>query len=222
MIIDPNSLARTIDSLNEDLFAGRTPPEEEVETLARWALDRQWTAGRYAGAFAPAEEDIPARVRLFTGERLKTRLAVRNVLTTEVARALFLLVPATPGVREALDRANRWLLDTCFAGDCVLGECAHSKLGWMRYLAAGALHDAESRLEAHLQTLARHHDGRGRWKRFPFYYTLLVLTEIDLPAARDELRYTAPACERSLCRYGAEGRFTARQKVLLERALAAV
>ena len=40
-------------------------------------------------------------------------------------------------------------------------------------------------------------DGRG-WRRFPFYYTLLALTEIDLPAARAELRWAAPAAERSL------------------------
>lgn len=222
MIIHPNSLAQTVDSLNADLFAGRTPLDEEVESFARYALGRQWTAGPHTGAFAPTEEELQTGVRLFTGEKLKTRLAARNILTAEVARGLFLLVPATPGVREALERANRWLLGRCFADACVLGECAHSMLGWMRCLAAGALDDAEGRLEAHLQTLARHHDGRGRWKRFPFYYTLLALSEIDLPAAVAEIRYAAPACERSLRRYGVEGRFTARQKALLEKVLAAV
>ena len=222
MVVYPDSLACTMDSLNEDLFYGRTPPEAEVEAFAGWVLGRQGTAGKLAGAFIPTEEDLESGVRLFTGELLKTRLAARNILTTEVARALFLLVPATPGVREALERANRWLLGMCFASSCVLGECAHSTLGWMRYLAAGALSDAEGRLETHLQVLSLHRDGRGRWKRFPFYYTLLALSETTLPAAVAEMRYAAPACERSLRRWGTEGRFTARQKVLLERVLAVV
>jgi hypothetical protein len=221
MIVDPVSLARTMDSMNEDLFRGRTPPEAEVEAFAGWVLGRQETLAPLAGAFVPTEEDFKAGVRLFTGELLKTRLAARNILTTEVARALFLLVPATPGVREALERANRWLLGMCFTGSCILGECAHSMLGWMRYLAAGALDDAEGRLAAHLQTLSQYHDGRGRWKRFPFYYTLLALSEMTLPAAIAEMRYAAPACERSLRRW-AEGQFTARQKTLLERVLAVV
>ena len=221
MVVHTESLAKTVDSLNADLFNGRPPTEVEVEAFASWVLGRQWTAGRFAGAFAPTEGDLKAGVRLFTGELLKTQLAARNILTAEVARGLFLLVPATPGVREALERANQWLLGMCFADSCVLGECAQSTLGWMRYLAAGALDDAEGRLEAHLQVLSQYRDGRGRWKRFPFYYTLLALSEITLPAAVAEMQYAAPACERSLRRWGTEGRFTSRQKVLLERVLAA-
>lgn len=221
MIVHPASLAATVDALDEALFAGRTPTENEVEEFAGWVLGRQWTAGRLAGAFAPTEEDVTAGVRLFTGEMLRTQLAARNVLTVEVARGLFLLVPATPGVREALEGANRWLLGMCFTGSCVLGECAHSAVAWMRYLAAGALDDAESRLEAHLQVLSQHRDRRGRWKRFPFYYTLLALSEINLPAAVAEMCYAAPACERSLRRWGEDTPMVRRQKAILERALAA-
>jgi hypothetical protein len=221
MIVHPTSLAATVEAVNEVLFAGRTPAAEEVEEFAGWVLGRQLTEGPLAGAFAPTEKDLKAGVRLFTGELLKTHLAARNILTTEVARALFLLVPATPGVREALERANRWLLGMCFAGSCVIGECAHSTVGWMRYLAAGALDDAEGRLEAHLQVLAQHRDRRGRWKRFPFYYTLLALSEIDLPAAVAEMCYAAPACERSWRRWGEDTPMVRRQKAILERALAA-
>jgi hypothetical protein len=221
MIVHPTSLAATVDALNEALLAGRTPTEQEVEVFAAWVLGRQWTVGRLAGAFAPTDGDLAAGVRLFTGEMLRTQLAARNVLTAEVARGLFVLLPATPGVREALERANRWLLGMCFAGSCVLGECAHSTVAWMRYLAVGALADAESRLEAHLQVLSQYRDRRGRWKRFPFYYTLLALSEIDLPAAVAEMRYAAPACERSLRRWGADTPRVRRQKVILERVLAA-
>jgi hypothetical protein len=122
----------------------------------------------------------------------------------------------------ALERANRWMRDSCYAAHfCVAGECAHAGLGFMRYLAAGGLEDAEPRLDAHVEVLSRHRDGKGRWKRFPFYYTLLALCEADLPAAVEELRYAAPACERLLNRSSGNGAVSQRRRAIVQRALAA-
>ncbi len=39
-------------------------------------------------------------------------------------------------------------------------------------------------------------DGKGKWKRFPFFYTLYALIEIDLPAAKEELRFAKGLCEK--------------------------
>jgi hypothetical protein len=89
----------------------------------------------------------------------------------------------------------------------------------MRYLAAGGL-DSEKRLNAHLAVLSQHRDGRGRWRRFPFYYMLLALSESDLPAAVEEMRYAVPACERFLQRSPKDDVFALRQGAVVERALA--
>jgi len=121
---------------------------------------------------------------------------------------------------EVLERTNRWLLEQCFSSVCTVGECAHSTIGLMRYLAAGGLADSEKRLNAHIAVLSQHRDGKGRWRRFPFYYTLLALSETDLPAAVGEMRHAAPACERFLRRSPKGDLFVTRQRVVMERVLA--
>jgi hypothetical protein len=68
--------------------------------------------------------------------------------------------------------------------------------------------------------LASLRTATGRWKRFPFFYTLLALTELDVPEARPELRWAAPAAERSLKALRGTGRFPKRRRAVLEQALA--
>ena len=216
MVIHHNSLAMTVDAVNEALFNGRPLSKAEKEETARWIAGRQVEVGKQAGLFAPTEDDYQEGVRLFTGERLRTKLAARNILTAEAARALVLLDMG----EDVLERTNRWLLEQCFASACTVGECAHSTIGLMRYLAAGGLADSEKRLNAHITVLSRHRDGKGRWKRFPFYYTLLALSETDLPAAVEEMRYAAPACERVLRRSPRDNTFGPRQRAVMERVLA--
>ena len=71
-----------------------------------------------------------------------------------------------------------------------------------------------------LRVLASLRTGSGRWKRFPFFYTLLALTEFDVPEARTELRWAAPAAERSLRALRGTGRFPKRRRAVLEQVLA--
>jgi hypothetical protein len=220
MVVHSNSLAATLDAANAVLFAGRKLPPGQQEELARWLAGRQWQAGPYAGLFAPTEADYQEGVRLFTGEPLRTKLAARSVLSAEAARLLALL--GLPGEWTAgpLRRVRVPLLQACYAQGCAVGECAHAQVALMRYLALGEIDDAEQRLAAHLLVLVQHRDGRGRWKRFPFYYTLLTLSEIDLAAALAELRYAAPAAERCLERSPADGPLARRRRLAVQRALA--
>jgi hypothetical protein len=211
-----NSLAMTLDAVNEALFNGRSLSKAEKEEATRWIASRQVEIGQQAGLFAPTEDDYQEGVRLFTGERLRTKLAARNILTAEAARALILFDMG----EDILERTNRWLLGQCFAGACTVGECAHSTAGLMRYLAVGGLADSEKRLNAHIAALSQHRDGQGRWRRFPFYYTLLALSETDLPAAVEEMRYAALACERLLRRSPKGDLFAPRQRAVVERVLA--
>jgi hypothetical protein len=143
-------------------------------------------------------------------------LAARNILTAEAARALLLFGRG----EDIVERTNRWLLGQCFAGACTVGECAHSTAGLMRYLATGGLAESEKRLGAHIAVLSQHRDGQGRWRRFPFYYTLLALSETVLPTAVEEMRYAALTCERLLRRSPKDGLFASRQRGVVERVLA--
>lgn len=219
-MLDPHSLAATLDGVNEAFFYARALSRADAVELVRWLDRRQYKSGPHAGLFAPTEGDYADGARLFTGEKLKTRLATRNVLGSEAARALVLLA-APQETAGILERLNRNVLQACYARSCVIGECAHSAVGLMRYLATGGVEDAEQRLQAHVQTLSQQQDGKGRWKRFPFYYTLLALLEIDLPSVRDEMRYSAPACERYLRRSPTptDDVFYQRRRAIVQRVL---
>jgi hypothetical protein len=56
------------------------------------------------------------------------------------------------------------------------------------------------------------------WKNFPFYYTLLSRSEINLPAAKSELEYTAPVLERLANRNPATDKYGLRKMKLVKKA----
>ena len=93
---------------------------------------------------------------------------------------------------------------------------------FMRHVAAPLVSDmqgAQQHLAAGMKTLKQHRAGNGRWRRFPFYYTLLALMDIDLKAARDELRYAAPSCEILLKRDPGGGKYDQRRRKLMDKVL---
>ncbi len=218
-MINPHSLAATLDTINEALFQDRALSKARMEGVVKWLAGRQYRSGPNAGLFALTQKDYDNGVRLFTGEKLKTFLAARNVLGGEFARALVLFDLPSPEMQAIIARVNHNLLWACYSRSCIIGECAHSSVGLMRYLAMRKVDDAEQRLRSHVHTLSQQRDGRGRWKRFPFYYTLLALLEVDLPSARDEMRYTAPACERYLRRSPQDDVFYQRRRTIVQKVL---
>ena len=221
-MIPTDGLARTLDALNEAIFTHRPLPEGEKQQAGECILARQYPGGPYAGLLAPSQEELAEGFTLFTGEKLHTQLGPRNVLSAEAGTAILRLGLASPSIHAALERLRRSLLATCFAAErCVVGECAHSGLAFMRFLSAGGTGDAEERLREHIRVIHQRRDGKGRWSRFPCHYTLLVLAESGLPEALGELRYAARALERSLKRQApADERHTLRRRQLAERVLA--
>jgi hypothetical protein len=65
-------------------------------------------------------------------------------------------------------------------------------------------------------------DRDGGWRRFPFHYTLLALTEMDGKSVVDEMQYAAPRLEQMLKRRGHGDRFDMRRRAVAERILARV
>jgi len=125
------------------------------------------------------------------------------------------LARAEAGMRESLrthDRANAQ-----HVGFFCCGICTAS---FWRHLAAGGLDNPVPRFRDGLRVLASCRSDSGRWNRFPFFYTLLALTELDVPEAGKELRWAAPAAERSLKTLHGAGRFPKRRRTVLEQALA--
>jgi len=225
-IIDATSLAATLDRLNEAFFHGTPLSGSQREQAAKWLAGRQGLPGSYAGMFAPTEKDIRRGIQVFTGEKVRSRAATCHILGEEACRALILLDVRLAGVQEALKRATAGMaarLDqarqgpTRIRGTYCCGTCTCSL--W-RHLAAGGLAGHEGWLAAGMKALKAHRLGNGQWRRFPFYYTLLALSEVKLARAVEDLRYAAPACERFLRRSSARGKIAHRRRLLIERILA--
>jgi hypothetical protein len=159
-----------------------------------------------------------------TGERIVTRAGIGHVLGEEACRVLRRLDAATRGaLAAALARAEAGMLAQLHAhvgpecGEYCCGPCT---VALWRNLAAGGLDHAEARLADGTRKLAAHERPDGTWRRFPFYYTLLALTEVEGDLPLDGLRHAAPRCERLLRRRKAGSVLERRRRAVLERVLA--
>ena len=221
-----NSLAALVDSIEQKRYFGQKIPARELITAERKIASRQGLPGSYAGMFAPTRFDFRRGIRVFTGEAVRSGAATAHILGEECCRLLLklpvkdrqvsaALARAEVGMQERLDSADR--LHARHAGFYCCGICTAS---FWRHLAAGGLSDPEPRFRNGLRALAACRSDNGRWTRFPFFYTLLALAEIGLPQAEKELRWAAPAAERSLKTLRGTGRFPERRRAVLEQALA--
>ncbi len=223
-LVNHNSLAATLDAINEAFFYKKSLSGSQKEKTAKWIAGRQGLTGSYANMFAPTEYDFNEGVRLFTGERLRSKAATGHILGEEACRALILLDVSNDNVKNALKQASLGMMGALsraedsgyIPGMYCCGTCTCSL--W-RHLAVGGLEEAECRLAAGMNTLKSHRDGNSRWRRFPFYYTLLALNEIDLPSAIQEMRYASSVCERNLKRLQKKDTITQRRRTLMERIL---
>jgi hypothetical protein len=94
-------------------------------------------------------------------------------------------------------------------------------VGFWRNLLSGGLDRQEERLQRGVAHLRCVRDNGGGWQKFPFWYTVLALTEMEGPAARAELEYVAPALRRSANRSASSPSvYSTRRQALSARALA--
>jgi hypothetical protein len=223
-LINTRSLARTVDRINEALFFKKAIPAKEKKVVASWIATRQGLKLSYAGMFAPTPYDMKHGMRVFTGERITSSAALRHVLGEESCRVMLQLKVNRKDVLNALERAERNMrkrIDESREsfyrrGIYCCGTCTASV--W-RHLAAGGLNDRRRRIAVGVKALKKYRDGEGRWSRFPFYYTLLALSEIDTDAAKEEKRYAAPVIERFLGRKAKGSKYDKRRRIVAERIL---
>lgn len=206
MLIDTASLSKTLDAINAALFDGRALTAGERGQAARWIAGRQGLPAAYGGTFAGFPSERSKGIVLFTGERIASASA-RHILGEEASRALRLLRVRDPEVTRALERADEGLM-RCLAraaedprnSNPGLYCCGKCSVGLWRNLLAGGLDRQEERLRRGALHLRSMRDGANQWRRFPFWYTVLSLSETDSAEARAELKYAAPALERAASR----------------------
>jgi len=223
-IVYPGSLGATVDAINEALFYSRPMGVREKRAAVKWLAERVNEKGSYAGMPAPTAKDFSQGAKVFTGEEPKSRASLAHILGEEACRAMILLGGDRGSTQEVMARATAGMLErlkqTKWLGMYCCGTCS---CGLWRHLAAGGLDRAEERLKAGVKILKAHRDGTGKWRRFPFNYTLLALTEMKVHRAVDEMRYAAVVCEKMLARRSeGNNKYTKRRRAVMERVLSMI
>lgn len=204
-IINPESLYKTLDNLNQHLFYDVKLTSKEKTEVARWLSDRQGVKGSYANMFAPAGNDFEG-IKLFTGYKLTSKASIAHILGEETLRALYLLKSNDTKVNKAISESrtgiNKVLKYNYDSGNYIYGTfcCGKCTAALWRNLSAEGVGKNKKALETGIKYLKSLRDGKGKWKRFPFFYTLLALTDINLPASKEELTYASEVCKKYLNR----------------------
>lgn len=195
MILDSTSLVKTIDNINERFLFGEPITEDEGLEASRWIASRQGETGHYRSMFAPTQSDFEHGMHLFTGEKLVCASG-RHIMGQEAARAAWLLGNEDPSVMNAYHRATDWMQDepgflqsgTFCCGRCTLAFWRHARVGYFK--------DIEKHITTGMQMMKDHRKQGGEWSRFPFFYAVYTLMDLDLDPAYNELKHALPVMER--------------------------
>jgi hypothetical protein len=223
--VNTESLSESLDSFNRAVFYNEEIPVQERIKLSRWIAELQGKTGSYAGMFAPTSKDFSESVKVFTGELIKSKAGISHVLGEEACRALILMNIADHTVKDALATATKGILlrlrQSETTGDVQgLYCCGKCSVSYWRHIIVGGLDKNEERLVAGMRALKSCRTGDARWRRFPFFYTLLALSEMEIPPAIDEMRYAAPLLERYRKTHSEHNEYAKRRRLLCERVLA--
>jgi len=218
--LDKNSLAVTLDALNDAVFYEHRLSKTNVRMISDWLVSRHGLKGSYANMFAPTESDFAQPVVVYTGEKLTSRASKAHILGEEAYRMLLLLGDKSVKVSRALKEADEGMFDRLSHEDRTPGMycCGTCSAAYWRNLSAGGLRSRDRELRAGLKNLKEHRDGKGRYRRYPFWYTMLALSDIDLPGVRQEIKYATPVLERFIRREPAD-RYSVRRHDLAHRLL---
>jgi hypothetical protein len=233
-LVDPGSLAATVDAVNDAHFHGRALSTQQKRDAAAWIASRQGLPGSYGGGFAMTARDRERGYRLFTGERIPPGPGAAHVISQEACRALRILSVGDDQVAAALSRASRAMLAPLPQSRqrpvrqapslmrllpgmvcCMKCSCA-----LYRHLACCGSEYAEF-LALGVKAIRAHRDGAGGWRGWPFHYALLALLEIGGKDAADELAFAAPRCNEELGRrFSRSNVYSQRRRLLMESAVA--
>ncbi|MDZ4713445.1 MAG: hypothetical protein SGI89_14135 [bacterium] len=226
-ILQKNSLAKTIENLNEAFLTDVKLSLKERKEVAGWIAGRQGLKGSYANMFAPSATDFNGII-LFTGDNITSKASIAHIIGEESLWALYILDVKDKTVSKKLSEAGLGIKKAIQGNDKLRNSakgtfcCGKCSVAYWRNLSGEGVAENKTELENGIKFLKAQRDGKGGWRRFPFYYTLLALTGIDIPSAKDEMRYASAVCERYVKRKSSEDKYTRRKKEIAKKVLSLI
>jgi len=221
-ILVVESLAETLWRLEEVRLGFRLRVDAQVKEALKWVLSRQGLEGSYRNLFSPTENDVQG-IRLLTGERIVPGAALRHILGEEALRTVVVWnLGSSPAVVEAVKSFYELLeLGVKPARETGFYCCYRCTPAFLRTLAVVQPKGWKETLEKGIGNIGRSRTVDGRWRGFPYFYTLLLLSEVDMASAKAELRHASKVAEGLLKRYGNDDRTSRFRRLGLEAALKA-
>ncbi|OHB48847.1 MAG: hypothetical protein A2Y10_06235 [Planctomycetes bacterium GWF2_41_51] len=223
-ILNTKSLAVTAENLNEAFFNGIGIPKSEKIIIAKWIASRQGGTHSYANMFEPMPLDFSRGFKLFTGEEVTSGAGIGYCLGQDCCRLLAKININDNTVRTALKNAIEGITQRINSYDFSKGFycCGRCSTVYWRFLAADADKNA-SLLKAAVKILKSYRIGNGKWQRFPYWHTLLALTEIPPQISGEELKYALPLCEKVAARKNTnKDKYISRRLKIAQKALQSV
>jgi len=219
-ILVPESLQETLWRLEEVRQGFRSKSATHVQEALQWVLLRQGLSGAYSNLFMPTVQDLTQGAHLLTGERLRSDGGTKHILGEEALRTVIIWkLRSASAVTEAVKGFNQIIQRGGKSGSYCCHTCTVS---FLRTLAVVEPDKGDEIIEKGLNRIKEARTSVGRWQGFPFYYTLLTLSEIDTSSARAELRHASKIAERLLKRYTSGDRVSRFRRLALEKTLDAV
>jgi len=217
-ILVSDSLQETLWRLEEVRYGFRSKSDLNVREALDWILTRQGLPRSYCNLFMPTDQDLHQGLRLLTGELIQSDAAIRHILGEEALRAAIVwglrsslaVKQAIEGFDQILERGARSKGRYC---------CYNCTIAFLRTLVLVKPEEWESTLQKVFNGIEKARISEGKWHGFPFYYTLLTLSELNTPLARVELRYVSKTAKKLLKRYHSNDRTSSFRKLALESAL---
>lgn len=193
-LLAPESLQETVYRLEEARLGFRKSSGVEVEEALDWVLGRQGLRGSYRNLFAPTEKDISEGLQRLTGERYRRRGALtRHVLGEESLRAVVLWNRGShPSAAKALEAFGE-MMDGHQDGFYCCYNCTPA---YLRTLSVVNLNKSGEVLDRGIGHIKRRRTPDGKWRGFPFYYTLLTLSGVDTSSAKAELKHAGKTAQK--------------------------
>ena len=213
-ILDSDSLQETLWRLEEARYGFRSKSDANVSEALDWILSRQGLPESYRNRlFAPTEQDFRQGLRLLTGEQIRTRAALMHILGEEALRATIIWGHKfSQPVKKALQMFDHIHEAAHNSGRYCCYKCT---IAFLRALTVVKPIDWNKTLTKGLSEIRKARTDNGRWKGYPFYYTLLMLSELDLPSAYDELEHAHKAAEKLINKYAGNDRTTRFRRIAL-------